>query len=347
MAARLSRRHFAPLTSAPKRQGRIGEFRRLFLRASGHGGEHLAYEANDWLMRVMAREVEHTKARAVHAYEDCSLWQFEKAKKKGIACVYDMPIGYYPAWQCIETELLRKYRDWLPGVEISGQYARPEQKLKEMALADLVLVPSAFVEGTIREFLPDKQIVRAPYGVASDFWSPGPRSEESRPFTFICAGQNSIRKGTPDLLEAWKRADLKDARLRLVGPWRLAEQQLKDLPPDVEWVPPCSREDLRQHYRSADVFVLASYFEGQALALLEAMAYGLAPISSHASGIEGLPARQSFRAGDIDALIAALQWANSNRDHMEEVGRQARDWAQKSSWEAYRHKVRDAVTPLL
>src|SRR5262249_15981666 len=99
MARRLNRRHFSFLTSVPNIQGRTGEFRRLLTRALGFGDERLSYAANDWLMRTMRRETRRSAVTAVHAYEDCALWQFAEAKRLGKACVYDMPIGYYPAWE--------------------------------------------------------------------------------------------------------------------------------------------------------------------------------------------------------------------------------------------------------
>ena len=89
MAQRLSRRHFPDLANAPTIQGRLGEMRRLLMRASGRGDERLSYEANDWLMRTMSRECRRASVTAVHSYEDCSLWQFEEAKRLGKACVYD------------------------------------------------------------------------------------------------------------------------------------------------------------------------------------------------------------------------------------------------------------------
>src|SRR5207237_245811 len=80
----------------------------------------------------------------------------------GKACVYDMPIGYYPAWAEIETSLARKYVDWLPpGGLPSRRHVRPEQKRQEMDLADLVLVPSSFAAGTIRAFHPYKAVALA------------------------------------------------------------------------------------------------------------------------------------------------------------------------------------------
>lgn len=351
MASRLSRRRFAPLTLAPTRQGPAGEFYRLVLRALGLGDERLAYQANDWLMRTMAGEVERNAVRAVHSYEDCSLWQFEMAKRKGVACIYDMPIAYYPVWLGIEKQLVQKYADWLPssGAPFSS-FVRPKQKDQELALADLILVPSAFVDKTIRDYFPNKQIKRVAYGVNSEFWSPGMDKSISRPLTFIYAGQSSLRKGTPDLLLAWKHAALKDARLRLVGSWHLSAHQLRDLPGNVEWCPPCSAEQLRDYYRDADVFLFPSHFEGFGLVLLEAMACGLPALASDAtampdlfSGAEG----QVFPSGNVDALVAALQWASACRDLLPEMGENARKRAELCTWTKYRQQLRDAVAPIL
>jgi len=171
MAQRLSRRYFPPLAAAPKIQGKVGEFRRLLVRALGRGDERLSYEANDWLMHTMRREVRRPTVTAVHAYEDCSLWQFVAAKRLGKACIYDLPIGYYPAWENAQEKLTRQYADWLPaGSLLNSSYARPEQKRQEMILADLVLAPSAFVANTVREFLPAKLVALAPYGVDVNAW---------------------------------------------------------------------------------------------------------------------------------------------------------------------------------
>src|SRR5262249_15641436 len=99
---RLERRLFSPLSHAPKVQGRVKEVCRLLIRASGLS-DYPADQASRWLMRTMARECHRSRVTAVHAYEDCSLWQFMEAKRLGKACVYDMPTCYYPAWERIEA----------------------------------------------------------------------------------------------------------------------------------------------------------------------------------------------------------------------------------------------------
>jgi glycosyltransferase involved in cell wall biosynthesis len=347
MAQRLSRRNFPELANAPTIQGRLGEMRRLLTRAVGHGDERLSYEANDWLMRTMRRECRRANVTALHSYEDCSQWQFEEARVVGKACLYDMPIGYYPAWEQIQTRLAREYSDWLPAGGLGSiRHVRPAQKVREMELADLVLVPCRFVEATIRAYHPNKQIALAPYGVDLDFWSAPQRAQGNGPLRFINAGQISLRKGIPLLLDAWKKASLVDCQLELVGAWQLADSTRATLPPNVTLLPPCSREDLRERYRAADVFLFPSFFEGFGLVLLEAMACGLPAIASEATAAPDVLDPSCGRlvpTGDVEALIAELRWFDAHRSQLPELSRAARKRAEHFTWDHYRSCVNKAV----
>ena len=301
-------------------------------------------------MRTMARECHRSRVTAVHAYEDCSLWPFREAKRLGKACVYDMPTCYYPAWQRIEAELRRTYADWLPPNGSSAATdVRLEQKRQEMALADVTLVASRYVENTIREFYPDKAIARAPYGVDVEFWTPGPRPP-SGPLRFIYAGQVSLRKGVPLLIDAWSKAGLRDAELVLVGSWGMAESKRLALPTGITWVPPCSSQELRERYRDSDVFVFPSFSDGFGLVLLEAMACGLPAIASDASiGPEVVAPGCGFvvPSGDLDRLVEHLRWFDHHRDDIPAMGRAARAQAVRCTWSNYRSLVMAAVSKLV
>jgi alpha-maltose-1-phosphate synthase len=351
VARRFGRRQFPLLADAPKVQGRLGEMRRLIIRALGCGDEGLSYEANDWLMRTMTRECKRPAVSAVHAYEDCALWQFEEAKRFGKACIYDMPIGYYPAWEKTQQELAQRFADWLPpGGLPSSRYVRPQQKRQEMDLADLVLAPSSFVADTIRAFHPHKHVAVAPYGVDLEFWRPEPRKRTSDAMRFIYAGQASLRKGLPVLLQAWQKAGVRDAELLLVGPWFLRESRRTSLPSGVTHVPAGSREMLREQYHRADAFVLPSFFEGLALVLLEAMACGLPAIASSASGgadVVNEACGHVLPAGDLNALVDTLRWFGEHRDRLPAMGRAARERAEQCTWERYRRCVTQATAPLV
>jgi len=350
MVQRLTRRHFSGLADAPKVQGLPGESRRLLVRALGWGDdERMADAANDWLMRTMRRECRRPAVTAVHAYEDCSLWQFIEAGRLGKACIYDMPIGYHAAWEDIRNRLAGKYSDWLPAGG-SPPPRRNVQKREEMERADLVLAPSSFVVDTIHAFHPRKPVVLAPYGVDLAAWTPAPSRAPPEIMTFLFVGQCSIRKGTPLLLAAWRAAGLKNARLRLVGHWNLAGSKKRQLPPRCEWSGPFASAQLRAVYRGADVFVFPSNFEGRALVVCEALASGLPVLTTSASGVgdevDGNCGRM-LPGENLEALVEGLRWFDRNRHRLPDMRRAARKNAERCTWDAYRCRVTEAVAPFV
>lgn len=351
MANRLSRRQFTPLADASVVQGRVGEWYRLAMRALGKGDERLSYQANDWLMRTMARECSRPAVKAVHSFEDCSLSQFEAAKRLGKACIYDMPIGYYPAWETTQNMLAARYADWLPANGLpSSKYVRPEQKRREMELADVILAPSSFVESTISQYFPNKLVRRAPYAADLVFWNCQENVQPQAKLRFIYAGQVSLRKGVPLLLEAWAAAALKEAELELVGVWQLAASKRANLPKGVSHIPACSATALRERFQGADVFVFPSNFEGFGLVLSEAMACGLPVIASMATAGPDIVTPSNGRlipTGDLDALVAALRWFSDHRDDLPAMGLAAREVAERCTWAHYRQCVNDAVAPFI
>jgi alpha-maltose-1-phosphate synthase len=351
LAQRLERRQFAPLAHVPKAQGRAMEACRLLTRALGWDGYRPIYQANRWLMRTMARECRRPTVTAVHSYEDCSLWPFIEAKRLNKACVYDLPSPFYPPWEKAQVELSRKYSDWMPSNCLPATYdVTLEQKRKEMELADLTLVASRYSEATLREFYPHKEIARTPYGVDVEFWTPAPTQKQSEPLRFIYAGNVSVRKGAPLLIEAWSKAGLRDAELTLVGSWGLAESKLRSLPAGITWIPPCSPQFLRDQYRESHVFVFPSHSDGFGLVLLEAMACGLPAIASEASiGPEIITPDCGFitPTGDLDQLVELLRWFDRYREKLPVMGRQARAQAACYTWRNYRSLVIRAVSKLV
>ena len=348
-ANRLARRDFAPLRSAPKTQGRAAEIGRLVRRYFLGEDNRLARDANEWLMKTMARECARPAVRTVHAYEDCSLRQFERAKRTNKACVYDLPIGYFAAWDRIRADLEQKYRDWLPFGE-APEFAKREQKRQELELADLVLVPSQFVADTVREFVSTKAAVAvAPYGVDAPAPTDASTNFSRDTLTFLFAGRCSLRKGTPLLIDAWRASNIKNARLLLVGPWWLDEKMKSQLPSNCEWIAPVSADELQIFYRTSDVFVFPTNFEGRALVVLEALAAGLPVLTTPASGFDELTdsAGRMIPPNDLDALVEGLKWFDTHRDSLPEMRRHAARAVAPCGWARYRQAVSAAVQPFV
>lgn len=351
--ARVSRRCFPPLLDAPRIEGKRQEWARMLRRLIDRSGDHerLAYEANDWLMKTMRDAARSPTVTAVHSYEDCSLLSFEEAKRLGKPRIYDMPIGYYPAWVETQGRLEKEYADWLPeGTTSLSRWARPEQKVREMELADVVLTACSFAARTIQKHV-DKRVCIARYGVDFEQWRPADRAAEraSGPLRFVYAGHISVRKGSPLLIDCWRKAALKDAKLVLLGSWRLAQRVRDQLPPGVEYAGHCSHAELLRQYQQSDVFVFPSYFEGFGLVVGEALACGLPALVSDASvGADVIDdsCGMVFPAGDADALVECLRAVAARREKLAEWKLAARAKAETLTWDRYRADVADAVTSI-
>src|SRR5262249_57210650 len=128
-----------------------------------------------------------------------------------------------------------------------------------MVLAGLTVVAGRYVEASIREFYPHKDIARIPYGIDAEFWAPGP-TKQPEPLRFIYAGNVSVRKGMPLLIEAWSKAGLCNAELALVGSWGLDAGKRRSFTRRIRWFTPWSYQKVRDHYREYNMlFVPLEY----------------------------------------------------------------------------------------
>jgi glycosyltransferase involved in cell wall biosynthesis len=167
---------------------------------------------------------------------------------------------------------------------------------------------------------------------------PGPppaRLHRKGPVQLVFLGHLDDRKGVPELLEALAEPAMRtrDWRLVMAGGGEIARfaQQartsgLAERVTFTGWLP---HERVYVLCREADVFVLPSYAEGQAMSLLEAMAHGLAivttPVGAHLEAVE--PEREALVVppGDVAALATALARLIDNSAMRDALGTAARD----------------------
>ncbi len=90
-------------------------------------------------------------------------------------------------------------------------------------------------------------------------------------------------------------------------------------------------QDLGDFYSSAEIFVLASRYEGYGMAYTEALAHGLPVIGSGGGAVkETLPEKAAIYCGveDVDALRDALETLISDREKRAELSAEARKAAE-------------------
>lgn len=284
--------------------------------------------------RLVATSPWPADVRAVYAYEDGARATFERARRRDARCFYDLPIVYYRALE----DILAQEAATFPGSE-PFRRAEPlwkrERKDAELALADDVVVASAFTQASLRRAPhPPARVHVVPYGFPVDAFAPR-KEPPSGPFTVLSVGTHDLRKGTPYLLEAFRRAALPGARLRLVGPMTLTDRFLAPYREMVEHVGSLPRAALGEEYRRADLLAFPTLGDGFGLVIVEAMVCGTPVLTTRAGGgPECIVDREDgflVEERNVEALVEVLIGAYRDRVALFEMGRRARAKAERYS----------------
>ena len=300
---------------------------------------HLPIGAYDALFVAHDRAVAASRwprdTATIYAYEDAARRTFERAARQGIARVWDLPT---PDHRTAEKIFHDEHRRW-PNAALGPPHTEPAWKLRrkeaELALADKISVASAFTRRSLEGADVRTPIVVAPYGFPVEAFKPRERAPGG-PFVVISVGSHDLRKGTPYLLEAWKRAALPDAELRLIGPLRLAKPFLDDYAGLFTHLPPMPRAALGRHYAEADLLVFPTLGDGFGLVIQEAMCTGTPVLTTTSSGgpecITDGADGWIVAPRDIDALVERLRACAADRDGTRAVGLRARARAERWTW---------------
>jgi glycosyltransferase involved in cell wall biosynthesis len=174
-------------------------------------------------------------------------------------------------------------------------------------------------------------------------------SSKENKVLFVFFGRIGHRKGAFDLVRSLPHLPESDrSRLRLVMAGDGETSQLRELVSELgldsvvtvkDWISSQERETLS---REASVFILPSYNEGLPMALLEAMSWGLAIITTPVGGIPGLITHKEngllVEPGDIYQISDALRLLIEDETLRADLGRAAREsvspFGADSYWEA-------------
>lgn len=167
-----------------------------------------------------------------------------------------------------------------------------EREEAEYTLADAITVPSTFV---YRSFIacgiaPEKLHI-IPYGVNLERFNQTIKPNPSR-FDVLFVGGLTLRKGVPDLLEAFAKVSHPAKSLTMVGSFDplFVEwlRKIKLLTDDVIIAGHMPQSKLKQIMSCSHVMVLPSLEEGLAMVQAQALACGCPVIASENTGAEDL-----------------------------------------------------------
>jgi glycosyltransferase involved in cell wall biosynthesis len=188
--------------------------------------------------------------------------------------------------------------------------------LREEAIyevADAITVPSNVSRRSFLEMgVAAEKVHVIPYGVRLDRFAPA-GAPPGDSFEVLFAGQVSLRKGVPYLLEAFARLRHPRKRLTVVGSVQNEIRELlRRLPVEgVVFTGSVAQAELARMMSRSHVLVLPSVEEGLALVQGQAMACGCPVIATTATGAENLLSDgvEGFIVAprDVDALAERMQ----------------------------------------
>ncbi|MBN1760254.1 MAG: glycosyltransferase family 4 protein [Chitinispirillaceae bacterium] len=233
-----------------------------------------------------------------------------------------------------------------PSLDTIHRMLRPMRRAV-YANASAIIANSESLRTLALESDPDAAISVINNGVDTEFYLPADNrgDAEHHPFTFLFAGRICTQKNLGVLIKAFAacRSRCDDLKLLMVGegPELLRLQRLAfslSLENEVVWEGWCSKETLRDYYRSSACFVSPSTNEGMSNTLLEAMACGLPILAGDCPANREivLDGRCGYlvASGDVERLAERMCGYGIERNLASFHGSFARSWAQNNySWE--------------
>lgn len=302
-----------------------------------------------------AAAVRRLSPQVAYCYEDVARETFREAKRRGAACLYDLPIGYWRAGRRILAEEAERRPDW--GASMAGlrdSEAKLERKDEELRLADRILVASTFTKETLCECpfqLPAIEVI--PYG-ADEAFAPTPENERdsrTKSLKVLFVGGLSQRKGIADLFEGVDRLG-SSVELTVIG--RKPAEVCVPLEAALRkhrWIESLPHTKILEEMRRHDVLVFPSLFEGFGLVVTEALSQGLPVITTPntcgpdviTEGSDGfvVPIR------DPQAIAEKLELLHRDRERLAAMRQAALDKAKMLTWESYRNGVLSVVREVL
>ena len=325
---------------------------RIFLSAKVGLWSHLFVNwAHDlyvsrWLDRC------HPKPAVFYGFEGSALLSFQVAKRIGIATVLDVPI-------IADATVILASEAKALGIETAFTRIGPrirERLKKEVLLADRIIIPSPAVAASVAgNDVPLSKVRVLPFGVDLEQFQPATRHRQTtsnRKFCALFVGKFDFRKGVHYLLEAWKRANLKDGELIIVGPpiepnfVANMRSQYSGSFVEAGNIP---HYEVTSFYSRADIFLFPSLAEGSALVTYEALASGLPCIVTPEAGSVVRDGIEGFvvPAGDVATLKDRIMQLYRDVDLRHRMGKAARRRAEEFTWERYHNRLVDLLTELM
>lgn len=228
---------------------------------------------------VARRHMEETDA--IHAFEYTALASFQRAGETRAKRILHLPSLSSRHFETIRQRELRRWKqlDDANAAYFSNRFPRRQARRDaEIGLADLIIANSALTARShIAQGADPSKIVTVPLAAPPVVERPCPADRQSADtLRVLYAGNVTIGKGVPYLLEAWRQLPAGSrARLEVYGKMALPRDLFPTASDTIQFHGPRPRQELFRAFQQADVLVFPSLADGFGMVVAEAMAHGL------------------------------------------------------------------------
>ncbi len=342
----------------------------LITAALGDRSEELQFADRIHLYKVPVRNqnLHHSSSRELVVYAG-------QARSLALKLQQTRPYDFCFAWSTLPAGAVARYVQWRTGLPYMVWVSGPDIPGYELRYRWLYPFLKPLLRTVWRQATPliakcreevnlihqtDRQVpvTVIPNGVDLTAFQPGPPIPENGPLKIICVARLIERKGQPYLIEAVRglREEGLDVSVELVGTgdslsaYRALAQRL-GVEQCINFVGYVPREAIPRYYSAAHVFVLPSYFEGMALAAVEALSAGLPLVVTRTGGTDDLVEEGvngfTFNWADVEALTAHLRRLAMDRALARQMGATSRTRAARFGWEAIASTYRELFEQMM
>jgi len=175
-----------------------------------------------------------------------------------------------------------------------------------------------------------------------------PKEKDEKVFTIVSTSRLIERKGINHLIDAFINLEKENNNIKLIiaGDGDLKESlenkvKENNIDDKVEFWGKVKKEDVLIAYQESDVFVLPSLNEGMSNSLLEAMASGLAVITTDVGGTKELVDEDNgmiIEKEFSESIFESLKILLSNNELLNKMKRNSREKTEKMSWNIVANK---------
>jgi glycosyltransferase involved in cell wall biosynthesis len=239
--------------------------------------------------KLCASKISHT-TRGVYAFTSAAKELLKEARNRGLATWLDHATAPRSYEMGLVQEEARRFPNWATHEvfdPLTDEYEA--RQCEELALADVVICGSTFAKlaveslgintGCIKVVPLGLETVRIDVSPGASFCGESPGR-----LNVLFVGSDGLRKGVRYLGEALAILSSSNIHARAAGDLDLTQLAKLELARTLDLLGPVPRGRMPELFRWADVLVLPSISDTFGMVILEAMAYGLAVISTPHTG---------------------------------------------------------------